>query len=59
MFIKGAEAYQHEMQLKRHSDVDPELAWEDDSDVEARSDDGNQSGEEEILDMPEVVEDPE
>ena len=61
MFIKGAEAYQHEMQLKRHSNVDPGLAWEDESDIEARSDDDtdNQSAEEEILEMPGAVDDSE
>ena len=34
MYIKGAEAYQHEMQPQRDGVRDPQQAWEDDSDFE-------------------------
>ena len=49
MFVKGAAAFQHEMQLRREAVHDPQAAWEDDSDFEARSDSSAESSDGDIL----------
>ena len=49
MYIKGAEAYQHELQLQKEGVRDPQQAWEVDSDFEAEHDGEADQNEADIL----------
>ena len=48
-FVKGAAVFQHEMQLRREAVHDPQTAWGNDSEFEARSDSSAESSDGDIL----------